>query len=805
MNKDDSRPQQKPGEAAGQTKSSGSPSHRSCVSAQLHYVVAERDKRVRALWQETVAGDEARKYLTEVCQLTEATIKHYHVGLVSYRREGVERSMINAICVPVADERGAEYAPCLAAETPGAKRRGQYVLLAVPGVTLNAKDVQWKRGQPLTMYTTNDGGADLAVCTRILDAMLLAQVMEKRCPGRFTIICSSHIHEYPIPWYSPDFWARWQRVYVTPGNTRHARELPLKSTADVWCSQIASMAVRPLLRVQIPENGTRARCSEWSGFLRSGGTPDGVLEQFEKAQIFKMEVSITENLSVIEPPRLEEFSEGEYGDITHDVSYNYVRGFYYYPFSVLRFSLEANDQKRITRTIRLLRNDGRILGWSRVPSSHGGSDVIAADDGTLLSRPPEVSESATWSLENILTYAREIRSGQLKGRKLADILLDMLKLLEECIWLPRREQFYLLLFAIPATYVQELFDAVPYLLIQGPKGSGKSELAHVLSWLCSNSTIIGSGSHAFTAAQIDQARGLIVLDDRETLAAEDLDADLLELLKIGYKRATGARGIVAQNRKIIRQHVYGVKAITCIAGVEEIVGTRMLRIRTAPFRATAANIALRRFQASDQESADRLRQELHSWAFRNIALVKAEYEKLSQADSRWTEITAPLRTFAALAGDARLQSSLHAAIDNQERLVAADMTPEDVLDAAMEELVRRGFKNEVSITHIANEFACRFQDVNSASVVEIAPRSSWITRTLKGRGWIKATATVRRARVRKKVLQRIWELDPDKVAAVLQSPGITPADAKPLSFCQKCGECEYRSVCSIKSHFPRDH
>ena len=70
--------------------------------------------------------------------------------------------------------------------------------------------------------------------------------------------------------------------------------------------------------------------------------------------------------------------------------------------------------------------------------------------------------------------------------------------------------------------------AVPYLLIQGPKGSGKSELTHLLSSLRSNSTIIGSGSHAFTAAQVDQARGLIVLDDRESLGVEDLDANLLE-------------------------------------------------------------------------------------------------------------------------------------------------------------------------------------------------------------------------------------------------------------------------------------
>ena len=82
-----------------------------------------------------------------------------------------------------------------------------------------------------------------------------------------------------------------------------------------------------------------------------------------------------EGLSGNQPPRLVEFTEGEYGDVTHDVAYNYVGGYNYYPFSVLQFSRGPSQQKQITRLTRLLRNDGRILGWSRIPSVHGGSDV----------------------------------------------------------------------------------------------------------------------------------------------------------------------------------------------------------------------------------------------------------------------------------------------------------------------------------------------------------------------------------------------------------------------------------------------
>jgi hypothetical protein len=127
------------------------------LAAHLNYVLAERDKRARALWAETPAGTEAVRHLIETCKLREATIRKYHMGLVTFRAQGAGQPIMNALCVPVSDKRGSEFAPCLAAERPAAKRRGQYVLLAIPGLTANAKGTQqWKRGPVLTMYMVHD-------------------------------------------------------------------------------------------------------------------------------------------------------------------------------------------------------------------------------------------------------------------------------------------------------------------------------------------------------------------------------------------------------------------------------------------------------------------------------------------------------------------------------------------------------------------------------------------------------------------------------------------------------------------------
>jgi len=772
-------------------------------TAHLSYVLAERNKRVRNLWADTPEATTARTWLMGSCALSEITIKYHHIGLASYQPRESGHTSTKALCVPVPDKSGPEFAPCLAAGQPGAKRRGQYVMLAIPGIASNAESAQWKRGPTLTMYVTPATGNNLVVCSSVLDAICLAQTFRQSYAGRYTVIASTDPKAYPSDWYSPAYWAPWERVYLALSGNGLDAPVAFDARRDVRLSQLANIAQRPLLWARLPQASDGACYPDWAAYFRGGGSPQTTLEIFEQAQVVTKRLSVVQNLSVIEPPRLDEFVEGEFGDVTHDVAYNYVGGYYYYPFSVLQFSIGPNLQKQITRQIRFLRNDGRILGWSRVPSISGASDVIAADDGTLLSRVPEVSESATWSLDQILAYAQAARTRAYSGRRLADILRDMQKLFEQCIWLPYHEQLFLLLFTVPVTYVQELFSAVPYILVQGPKSSGKSELAHLLSWVSSNSTIIGSGSHAFTAAQVDQARGLIVLDDRETLAAEDLDTDLLGLLKVGYKRATGVRGIIGQNRKIIRQHVYGVKAITCVSGVEEIVGARMLRIRTAPYSKARASSPIRRFQAADQEIANRLRQEMHGWAFRNVDLIRAEYEKLASS-SRWDEITAPLRTFATLSGDDELQSKLNDAINAQGRQETTALSVEDLLNSLMEDLIRRGMTRELSITHVKNELASRLTDpgVQASVLLNATPvQESWIARTLVAQAWFKPGATVRRTRVRKKVLLRVWELNPIKVAEILKNQTEPPGNQDALSFCQNCDSCEYNPVCEIKSHF----
>ena len=128
------------------------------ATSHTDHVFAERDKRVRALWDQTPDAAQARIYLIERCGLTESTIKRYHIGLVSCRSSNRYIGIEQAVCVPIPDRRGPSCAPCLAAESPTAKRRGQYVLLTIPKCDSDTTETKRKRGLTLTTYLTAERG-----------------------------------------------------------------------------------------------------------------------------------------------------------------------------------------------------------------------------------------------------------------------------------------------------------------------------------------------------------------------------------------------------------------------------------------------------------------------------------------------------------------------------------------------------------------------------------------------------------------------------------------------------------------------
>lgn len=777
----------------------------------------ERNKRAADLWADTPAAKAAREWLLGPKRLyTQATVKNFHFGLINIRRKN-DDDVENALCLPIPGKTGPKNAPVIHADRnrPDAKARGQYMFLTVPGLTKNAPAKDWRYGEVLTFWATavhDEREKELVVCDGAKDAIILAQKLEEGgYIDRFTIISgTSGVTNFPEEWKSADFWRPWRAVYaaqdidIPKENTPPDRQQTVHEGAAVRIYQTAERNVR---RVRVPRTFNNKECKDWTDFFAAGATPQDAIRLFDKAQEIREELKYAADAKApsTEPPRLDGDRPvvGTYADSTADVAYSYVGGYYYYPFSVLEFGANHEGVQTVDRVTKVLRSDGSIWQWYKIPSSGGGSDVLALRDGTLLSRIPQVSPQATWQLDGILNFAKASKTGRAKNRPLAAILKECLELLQDCVWLPYPEDYYTLLLTIPVTYVQEMFDAVPYLLLTGPKASGKSETASIISALCANSTMVGAGSHAFAAAQINAARGLMVLDDKENLAANDVDASMLEILKIGYKRITGLRGLIDKERRLTYQHVYGVKLITCISGVEDVVGTRMLHVHTAPYSPTRAGRQIRRFTAEDRGKADRLRQELHAWTFAHIDAIKAEYRKLiisGITSSRSGEIQSPLRVFAALTDDPSIVDGLEKALAMQNRQVsAAELTPENLLQEVVDDMIRQGY-NTISITHLRNEMTLVMDPNEGKSWTnEIAKwqREAWLAKQLKAQHLVRPDEKVQRKRIAGRIEQRLWRLNNERIKAVVEQMVAPPPSLHALDFCAGCQNCKYANRCPI--------
>ena len=132
------------------------------------------------------------------------------------------------------------------------------------------------------------------------------------------------------------------------------------------------------------------------------------------------------------------------------------------------------------------------------------------------------------------------------------------KVLQGYIELPFSAHYGLITAWAIATYFAPLFPAFPFLLLFGPKETGKSKLFEILSHFTFNAYKVKSITEAALSDTTDGLRGTILFDQ-----AEYLQKNMAGFLADSYKRAGAKRRIVAFKngiRYIRETSGYGPKA-----------------------------------------------------------------------------------------------------------------------------------------------------------------------------------------------------------------------------------------------------
>lgn len=760
----------------------------------------EHNARLRKrLWD----NSQALKWLRDARGLTEATIKRFKLGLsMPYKKTDVDTGV-----------EAVEHADALAAPLVGRDGlfRKKYVNYAIPGVTVDNRVSParaWSPGPPMAYYSGRiDSKKLLFVCDGLKDVWALAQLLDGSDLDKELVLVSSSTGGlvFPAEWRDPMYWVPWFKVFAGQDNDQ-PNKLTGRKAGDEQAKAVAEAAGRDVFRVSPP--GVK----DWNEWTLQGHTANDFRRLLEDAELISaVPVAISEDDGT---------SFGEFEANMLPIVGAYHNGHLYEAVRTLvrRPDPETGEVAEQYDTI-IIRSDRTRHRVKRMHAIKGVAEQNQVwrlyPDGAMLSKLPQPNPNLTWSWPSIKRWLEGTdRTPPLKAlvRKVHDHL-------KASTWLPYEGDYVILACAVAASYVQQVFDAVPLLLVTGAAATGKSQLGFALKSLGANSkNVLGVVSAATIARYMDSTRGLVVIDDLEEIASgkDSQFGDLIQTLKLSYKKSTAMKMVteLRPNGQAIQRefNYFGIKVINNTRGTDAILGTRMMTIQT---RKMPSTVQLDNSLLLSPEQQDELRDDLHTWAFTSVTEVASTYQAIfPNKTSRQEEIAAPLRVVAALTGDADLSAALEQALARQAKVKANPDGPEDILKDALHNIIRRSIEvnglvptwvtvQQVSmemLTLVDNNYGKDF--TTSLSVIE---KPEWVGRVMS-QNYADPNAEQKRTNMYGKGL-RAYKLADDFLSGVttqmqkdspdlFRKPPQLASDFK--TFCRGCSDCPYRNRCEMQ-------
>jgi hypothetical protein len=564
-------------------------------------------------------------------------------------------------------------------------------------------------------------------------------------------------------------------------------------------------------RVRVPEYVGEG----WINFFLRGGTGEQLADLIERAPTMSVPVPLGAGAL----GHVGEFAAGPV-----NINGAFANGYLYYPFTVERREVERVERKgqegetagRVVTSYvtKVLRSDGAVLDIVRLAAPRGtpsGKRVLALTDGTRIEREPQPNHYATWQLASLQGFIKAMQGGQPPPhRPLDELLRDVLTHLKRSVWLPYEEDYVVLALYVATSFVYQVFDAIPLVIVSGEKGTGKSELGDAVAKVAFNATIIGQGSAAGLVRLLNEARGLVVLDDLESVGRGLGDAsfgDLSQMLKLSYKKQTGRKAITDKSGKTTIFDFYGPKVINNTRGVDSVLGSRMMHVRTRRMPEAVRQAA--KITGSDPGKLVSLRNELHVWGMATARLVRERYLGLMERKGdRSDEISAPLRVIAEMADDDTFRSLLELALARQPARRARVDDPVALLKEAVHNCIQQGAVRELSAAQLSLELrliADQSLPQDLADQPHVWRQPEWIGHQLRALEIRETGKKVSRVRLYG-IVTRIYELRAGYVESVVDDLTAAGAPApvcrEPLSFCEQtpCGKCPYNLICEATVH-----
>lgn len=170
------------------------------------------------------------------------------------------------------------------------------------------------------------------------------------------------------------------------------------------------------------------------------------------------------------------------------------------------------------------------------------------------------------------------------------------------------------------SYAYPAWDAVPYLNIGGPMGSGKSRLLDVLQRLVFRPTASANLTAPVLFRTLHANGGTMLFDEAERLRQSTPEQqEIQSIFLTGYRRGGNATRLepVGDGFRPVRFDVFGPKALACISGLPPTLASRCIPITM--FRSAIDSPKPKLRLDADPTGWQALRDELHMIALENGA------------------------------------------------------------------------------------------------------------------------------------------------------------------------------------------
>lgn len=185
------------------------------------------------------------------------------------------------------------------------------------------------------------------------------------------------------------------------------------------------------------------------------------------------------------------------------------------------------------------------------------------------------------------------------------------------------EFYYVLVIYIMMSYIYVLFQVIPYLWINGEKGTGKSTIMKLLNKLCFNPLFCSNINPANIFRQVDNDGSTIILDEFEKMYGEEKQ-EIVKLLNQGFNKDGVVPRCVGQNNQIKKFRSFSPKIMGGISNIDDVLFERCIKYTTQRIK----NIKILKFRENLEikEEINNLVQDLYIFGLVYAEKIKKIYD-----------------------------------------------------------------------------------------------------------------------------------------------------------------------------------